>query len=504
MDIEDRLKAAFRHEELQVCAAIGAKAGELSGKIQELFDVLIDPLLSRDEIKVILSTPDTDDAYTVALDTLCRDGVLEASDTTQRPLDDEEGLKLFRKKLIDRKRLKLIAVETKIDEGHARYQFTFDGRLVRSLAKVDRLDAIAGRGNQRNEIKRHVANIAEGVKAGIQVPNAILLTLNESNCVVDPDSEDTPPESFIVIRGISESVDMAHPLIPTQAIQSLRSVEIDFPFRPAAFDDEKAALLVDGQQRTAALSLVPVDSNPVVMLSVIALIAEADEAKKIFQIANSTQKITTEFSRALLASMDEDEAGYLREEQARARACKLLALERQSSPFKNIVRYPGVARSVSQVVAYNSIFQIVTKFAESSLEIEKNSELLAETVEKCFIIVSEVWPEAWGKRPTHDSRLMHGASLRSLAALCTELLAGQLRQNEFDLSKPVWDELRASLERLRTNVLWDSSALSGNKTQAKNYREVISAAQNTNQSIAEMTSFLSKESLAVDQAAKKK
>jgi hypothetical protein len=67
-----------------------------------------------------------------------------------------------------------------------------------------------------------------------------------------------------------------------QPVQSIRSVEIDFPFRPAAFDDEKAALLVDGQQRTAALSMVDIEKVPAVALSVMAVIADADEAKRVF------------------------------------------------------------------------------------------------------------------------------------------------------------------------------------------------------------------------------
>jgi hypothetical protein len=174
-------KAGFRHEELQAAAVIGAKNIELPTKIQELFVELIDPLLSKDDIKQLLGSEDTDEPFVIALDMLCRDGFLEVSDATQRPLDPAEGLKLYRKKVADRKRLKLIALESRID-GQVRYQFTFDGRLVRSLAKVDRLDAIAGTGQQRQEIHNHVRKIAEGISAGIHVPNPILLTLNQSNC----------------------------------------------------------------------------------------------------------------------------------------------------------------------------------------------------------------------------------------------------------------------------------------------------------------------------------
>ena len=310
------------------------------------------------------------------------------------------------------------------------------------------------------------------------------------------------PDSFIVIRGLSEPAQVFHPFIPTHQIQTLRSVEIDFPFRPAAFDDEKAALLVDGQQRTAALAMVSLDKHPDVMLSAIALVADGDEAKKIFQIANSTQKITTEFSRALLASM-EYETGYLRAEQIKARACKLLAIDHDSSPFKGLVRYPGVTRVPGQVIAYNSIFQIISKFAESGLpEIEENSELLATAVEKYFGIVKETWPEAWASRPS-EFRLMHGAGLRSMAALGEELLRSAHR-NFSSMSDEAWNDIRGSVQRLRPTILWDSSALEGNASQRKNYTGEIVVAQNTNQSIASLTNFLVKESLAADKRAKEK
>jgi DGQHR domain-containing protein len=293
-----------------------------------------------------------------------------------------------------------------------------------------------------------------------------------------------------------------HPFIPTQQIQALRSVEMDFPFRPAAFDDEKASLLVDGQQRTAALAMVSVDEHPEVMLSAIALVADGDEAKKIFQVANSTHKTTTEFSRALLASM-EYEGGYLRTEQIKARACKLLAIDHDSSPFKGLVRYPGVPRVPTQIIAYNSIFQVVSKFAESGLpEIEENSELLSNMVEKYFEIVKATWPEAWGNKPS-ESRLMHGAGLRSMAALGEELLRSAYRLFSA-MSDEAWKDIGGSVQRLRPTVLWDSSALDGNASQRKSYTQEIIVAQNTNQSITSLTNFLVKESLAADKRAKEK
>src|SRR5262249_12897638 len=159
---------------------------------------------------------------------------------------------------------------------------------------------------------------------------------------------------------------------------------------------------------------------------------------------------------------------YLRNEQIKARACKLIALDNVTSPFKDLVRYPGVRRVPTQIIAYNSIFQVVSSFAESGLaELDDNSDVLATTVEKFFTIVKDTWPEAWNKKPS-VSRLMHGAGLRSTATLGEELLRSAYRRFG-SMSEEAWKDVRGSVERLRSTVLWENtSALAGNAQQKKN------------------------------------
>src|SRR5262249_20621256 len=108
----------------------------------------------------------------------------------------------------------------------------------------------------------------------------------------------------------------------------------------------------------------------------------------------------------------------------------------------------------------------------------------------------------WGNKPS-ESRLMHGAGLRSMAALGEELLRSAYRKFSA-MSDEAWNEVRHSVQRLRTTVLWDSSATSGNASQKKSWSSEISVAQNTSQSIASLTNFLVKESLALDKRAREK
>ena len=132
-----------------------------------------------------------------------------------------------------------------------------------------------------------MSRISKGIRGGVQIPNAVLLVLLEENTSV-PDTEDgeEPPESYIVVLLLTDYFSTTAPG-PDLGVESqrVRLVELDFPYRRAAFDTEKSALLVDGQQRTAALSLVPVDEIPVYDLSVNAVVADEQEAKQVFSVA---------------------------------------------------------------------------------------------------------------------------------------------------------------------------------------------------------------------------
>ena len=250
---------------------------------------LPDPLLSISDITELLGTGSPGEAET-AVNQLEEQGVLESSTSTQRPFDPVD-VKLVRLKGRDFSRLVLTALEAQLADGASRYQFTCDGRLVRSIAEVDRLNAESATGQQRAEIRKHVDEIAKGVQSGTEIPNSILLTLIDEKVIRIDDGgegEDDIPESWTLIRPISEWQTVPSPDDPEEAVQQLRLVEIDFPFRRAAFDEEKTALLVDGQQRTAALAQVSIDSRPQVDLSVNAVITGIDAAKVVFGVAINT------------------------------------------------------------------------------------------------------------------------------------------------------------------------------------------------------------------------
>ncbi|MCY1046707.1 DGQHR domain-containing protein [Corallococcus sp. bb12-1] len=498
--MNDQLRAMFRKEELELAAAIGAQEISTKDKITSLFEQLNDPLLSDEDVSILLALSGAKGEVSSLLGELCATGQLQNSNKTRRPLDPET-ITLYRSTKTTASRLKLIATEAKLNNGSSRYQLTCNGRLIRSIARIDRLDALAGTGNQRDEIRRHVNEISTGIRSGTQVPNSVLLVLLSEHVTLE--GEEETPTSFIAIRPLDQFVDTLVPGNTNDVAQSFRLVEIDFPFRKAAFDEEKSAVLVDGQQRTAALSLVDLDAIPAFSLSVNAIVADESEAKKIFMVSNSTVKIEAQFSRALLASLGES-PGYLREEQIRAQAAKKLALDNKDSPFLDLVQYPGIRKDKRPPIAYNSIFQILTTFTDSSLRIEDNAELLASVVARSFSAVRSTWPTAWAKKPS-DSRLMHGAGLRAMASLLVNKLEQFYPDHEGNIESPdLWKAVEQSLGRLKNTVVWTLPDTATSTAQAKNnYVNEISNRQNTNQDITKLANFLKKESLDLDTKATK-
>ena len=205
-----------------------------------------------------------------------------------------------------------------------------EGRLVRSPARIERIDAIAGKGAQRKEIKRHIEKIASGIREGVQVPNPVLLVLlDDSTVVVEPGDDETDLESFTIIRPVEPFTDVTVPGPVDQLAQRSRTVEIEFPFRFAMFDNEKVALVVDGQQRTAALAYVPLDEVPAVSLTVIATIGDGETAQEIFAVANDTVKIASDLSKMIDALRKQVPAGKT-EDKIKAEACRILAVTKQT------------------------------------------------------------------------------------------------------------------------------------------------------------------------------
>jgi DGQHR domain-containing protein len=500
------LLASLTNAEREHAAGLLDTEGQtLESAVARLFSDLSDPLLSASDVQDLIGAPNRDDVL-VALAKLTETGVLEYSEKTQRPFD-AAGVRLYRLAApSEGGLLRLVALESLDQQGRRRYQFTLNGRLIRSLARIDRLDALDDTGNQRGEIRKHVEKIAAGISSGTFVPSPVLLVLLDEATQIDDNDDEVDeadaPASFVKVHPFAENSEYIEVTSRDEPIQQLRLVILELPYRKAAFDDEKSVLLVDGQQRTAALSLVSVQDMPSVELAATAVVASPEEAKRIFQVANDTVKISTDFSRALLASMAEP-PGYLKKDKVRADAVKRLALVDEDSPFKSLVKHPGT-RGSGAIIAYNSLFSVVGVFADGfPEEVISTTDALVDLVKRSYLAVKATWPEAWGIKPT-ESRLMHGVGLRSVAGLLVYKLASYL-ENGRSLDDPAtWELLEQSLQRLSQRIVWTLAAsMQGTTALKNNYVQQVAGRQNTAQDIQAVTDFLRKESLDLDMKAGK-
>lgn len=499
MPPSDSLKASLTQEERQAAAAIGESV-DLSPneKVSQLFETLGDPLLSAQDACHLLAEVTSLQDIQTALTSLTDSGFLEKSIHTQRPLDHEPDLPLYRRAGVAHERLKLVALESRAPDGSVRLHAACDGRLIRSIAWVDRLDAVSGTGQQREEIQKHVERIAGDLTEGTQIPNSLLLVLLSEYTVDEDEVDDETPSSFIIIRELAPHFEMPDPSLDgAPIVQDVRLVEVDLPFRRAAFDEEKVALLVDGQQRTAAISLVPIDKVPAIEVSFNAIVADDDESKRIFTLANSSQPIKKELSRALTATM-EDASGFLKEDRLEALALQQVAVRDNESPFFDRVKYPGFPKSSNQVATYNTVFHAIKAFTATALPVHEDPNTLAHVIKRAFKLVEKHWPEAWGARPSFDARLMHGLGLRSMAQFLAWRL--EIYSAGRDLEEEHWEQLDDFLNHMKVYVVWtQSKADQAPRSVHKFWDTFIRDGQNTNQDIAKLFNEMRKKSPQIQQ-----
>lgn len=189
-----------------------------------------------------------------------------------------------------------------------------------------------------------------------------------------------------------------------------------------------------------------------------------------------------------------DAPPFLRTDRVPAQACHALAISDLASPFHGIVRYPGLTPDKAQVVAYNSLFLIAHYFCFKTNVLDKDSrqdpEKVARILRESFIAVRDTWPDAWGKKPG-ESKLMHGAGLRSLASVVFEIL-DRLESQGFDLSNAdAWAELRRQLKLLSERIVWtQEEAAAAPLSVQTTWQEEIGLRQNTSQDITLLTQTL--------------
>jgi DGQHR domain-containing protein len=296
------------------------------------------------------------------------------------------------------KALVVPAIEIVQGRGRTVFAFPVDGKLLPKFASVTRIartesDGVTG--YQRPEVLSHINQIRKYLESSDpMLPNAIVVAFTRA----------------VRFTPVTTSSCMQY--------GRLGSLSIPLP----SDGEPPPGLIVDGQQRTAALREAELKRFPVFVVGFVA--GNEAEQREQFLLVNSTKPLPKGLLYELLPSID----APLPDALARRRFPATL-LERLNhdpdSPFRGMISTPTAPKGV---VKDNSVLKMLdNSLTDGALFRFRNAdkeggdaELMLALLKNYWAAVSEAFPAAWGKPPKR-SRLMHGAGIVSMGFLMDAL-----------------------------------------------------------------------------------
>jgi len=342
------------------------------------------------------------------------------------------------------------ALHTLQGDGLDVYAFFINGPdivRVADISRVERDPADNVKGFQRPEIRSHVKGIADYLLQGeVLFPNAIILALS-------------PAVKFSASRGTKPAGD--------QGVAQSGTLTI-----PLYREGERVAWIVDGQQRSLALSQV---GNKTIPVPVIGFVSDSLEIQREqFILVNKAKPLP---SRLINELLPETRSLLLPRElnlrKLPAEICSLLNRDK-NSPFHQLIKRVSDKTASGAVVTDSAVITMIKNSISNplgALSPYKGSPREAADVESMYRIlqtywtaVREVFGDAWGKDPRH-SRLMHSAGIEAMGVLMDRIYARLSGPQE------AVKAVKAELERVApicrwTDGSWESLGLAWNEVQS--------------------------------------
>lgn len=278
--------------------------------------------------------------------------------------------------------------------------------LIADVARIGRDDAGKLIGYQRPERRNHVKQILDYLDSGdVLFPNGLILALPES-------------VHFRSSRG---------PLT-TDGLATAGTLEIPLPTDPNA---PRPAWIVDGQQRSLALSRTKNTRMPVPVAGFVAstLDLQRDQFLRVNTVAPLPANLVTELLPEVFSAPSPKLA-------ARRMPSALVDMLNQDpeSPFCGLIKRASTdeVHRRQAVVTDNSLVEAIKESLESPSGVLFPYRNMAtgttdtEGIRRLLIIywsaVRDVFPEAWGKPPAR-SKLMGGVGIRAMGRLMDRVMA---------------------------------------------------------------------------------
>ncbi|MFD6091272.1 DGQHR domain-containing protein DpdB [Oerskovia sp. NPDC060338] len=352
--------------------------------------------------------------------------------------------------------LRLPAIE--ISQGSRRiYTFAVDGKVIHDFAAVSRVhrDESGLDGYQRPEVLTHVRAIRRYLESdGAMLPNAIVFAFDDRVSF-----RATGPSNGHAVVG-----------------------ELNIPVDRSLSEGQRPALIVDGQQRSAAIRDSELDVFPVAAVGFIASGLEDQRAQ--FILVNNTKPLP----KGLIHELLPDTTGELPVAYARRKLPAQLMMRLNTdgdSPFQGRISMPTAPdgyikdNSVLRMIE-NSLYEGALYQYRDPVTGGGDIETMVTHLKIFWQQVVLLWEDDWCL-PPRRSRLTHGVGIRSMGYVMDELTEGKAvdeLKNDF--------AFRSALQRLTHVVAWSE----GNWGFADDDTPRWNSLQNSPNDVRRLTTFL--------------
>jgi DGQHR domain-containing protein len=341
------------------------------------------------------------------------------------------------------------ALRVKQNEDHPVYLFALTAAQLQQLADISRLTrGKAGlEGYQRSIVKAHVENIAAYLnEPGAVFPNAVILALPSS-------------VSFSERRG------------PNNDDGAAIAGHLSIPLPEEG--GRKPAWIVDGQQRTTALTKVKNQDYPIPIAAFIA--DDVELQRDQFIRINSVHPLDKSLVTELLPEVSLPISRNLAARRLPSALVGELAVQ-QESPFVGIIKRASTTpedRKLAVVTDMSLIHALEESLNQASGCLfpyrnvatgETDLDAVWSLLLTYWGAVKDVFPDAWGLPPT-QSRLMHGVGIRAMGRLMDRMMAAVDPEDDTAGAR-VHEELKVLAPHCHwTSGTWDAIGKEWNELQ---------------------------------------
>jgi DGQHR domain-containing protein len=334
------------------------------------------------------------------------------------------------------------ALRTSQGKGVEVFSFFIAGDDIVKIADISRIhrdDKLELKGFQRKEIKKHVNSIVDYLdneNGNALFPNAIILALS-------------PEVEFKQTRGRDPEG-----LQPVAQAGTL--------FVPIRSTGDRAAWIVDGQQRALALSKAKNKNIPVPVIAFIA--PDLATQREQFILVNKAKPLPTRLINELLPEVDMYLPRDLAVRKLPSELCSLLNRDPKSPFYQRIRQASFDGENDSAVIVDTALIEVFRRSINSPLGVLAQFKGIGEgdmdtmgmysAINVFWGAVKEIFPTAWQLPPT-KSRLTHSAGIRAMGTLMDRIMARVPSQSNVD---PV---VKQALSRIAPDCCWTEGSWKG-------------------------------------------